>query len=62
MLLEIILQQQGFSLVDLFGENEVVEEFWASPDVGQNPKKTQGEWHILLVYSATYSRVNAIMF
>jgi hypothetical protein len=48
MLLEIVLQQQGFSLVDLFGGKEVVEEFWASPDVGRNTKETQGEWHIPL--------------
>lgn len=48
-LLEIVLQQQGFSLVDLFGGQEVVEEFWANPDVERNPKKeTQGEWHISL--------------
>lgn len=47
-LLEIVLQQQGFSLLDLFGGQEVVEEFWASPDVERIPKKTHGEWHISL--------------
>lgn len=45
-LLNIVLQQQGFSLADLFGGDEVVEEFWASPDTERQARETEGEWHI----------------
>lgn len=43
-----ILQEQGFSLADLFGGEEVVEEFWASPDVERRRRPLEGEWHIPL--------------
>jgi len=48
-LLDVVLQEQGgFSMADLFGGADVVEEFWASPDVERRLKETEGEWHIPL--------------
>jgi hypothetical protein len=35
-LFESVLQKQGLSLVDLFGGQEVVEEYWSKPDTAQD--------------------------
>lgn len=45
-LLNIVLQEQGLSLAELFGGAEVVEEFWGTPDVERRPKTKEGEWRI----------------
>lgn len=47
-LLNIILREQGFSLADFLGGQEVVEEFWANPVIEQQPRELHGEWQIPL--------------
>lgn len=54
-LLNIILQEQGFSLADLLGGQEIVEEFWDIPDIVQQSRELHGEWQIPLDQCAILS-------
>ena len=47
-LLNAVLHEHRLSLADLFGGTEVVEPFWINPNVEQQPKEIQGEWHVPL--------------
>ena len=48
--LEQVLKQQGFSMEDLFGGTDAVQEFWRSPDSerGRRPTEVKGKWIIPL--------------
>jgi len=42
------MQSGGLTLEDLYGGSEVVEEFWAKPDIKRNANENQDEWMIPL--------------